>query len=40
MGARVDERVYPRMGHTINEDEMAALRALLSQQPAGTALSP
>ena len=29
MGARVDARIYPRMGHTINEDELEAVRALL-----------
>lgn len=29
MGASVDERVYPRMGHTVNEDEMEAVRGLI-----------
>ena len=29
MGAEVDERIYPRMGHTVNDDEVAAVRALL-----------
>ena len=29
MGASVDERIYPGMGHTVNEDEIAALRELL-----------
>lgn len=29
MGAAVDERIYPRMGHTVNQDEIDALRALL-----------
>jgi predicted esterase len=29
MGASVDERIYPRMGHTVNHDEIAAVRALL-----------
>jgi predicted esterase len=29
MGANVDERIYPRMGHTINQDELDAVRALL-----------
>jgi predicted esterase len=29
MGARVDERIYPGMGHTISGDEIAAARALL-----------
>ena len=28
--ARVDERIYPRMGHTINQDELDAVRTLLS----------
>lgn len=30
MGASVDERIYPGMGHTINRDELEAARALLS----------
>jgi predicted esterase len=30
MGAAVDERIYPRMGHTVNADEIAAVRALLT----------
>ena len=29
MGASVDERIYPRMGHTVNVDEIAAVRALI-----------
>jgi predicted esterase len=29
MGAAVDERIYPRMGHTINQDEINAVRTLL-----------
>ena len=29
MGAVVDERIYPRMGHTVNRDELDAVRALL-----------
>jgi predicted esterase len=29
MGAAVDERIYPRMGHTINRDELNAVDALL-----------
>jgi phospholipase/carboxylesterase len=36
MGAIVDERIYPRMGHTINTDELAAADALL----AGDAAAP
>jgi predicted esterase len=30
MGASVDERIYQRMGHTINADEIAAVHRLLS----------
>ena len=29
MGATVDERIYPGMGHTVNEDEIGVVRALL-----------
>ncbi len=29
MGAAVDERIYPRMGHTVNRDEIDAVRAML-----------
>jgi predicted esterase len=29
MGARVDQRIYKRMGHTINADELAAARELV-----------
>jgi predicted esterase len=29
MAAVVDERIYPGMGHTINEDELRAVRALV-----------
>jgi predicted esterase len=29
MGAAVDERIYPGMGHTVNHDEIAAVRNLL-----------
>lgn len=29
MGASVDERIYPRLGHTVNYDETEAVRALL-----------
>jgi predicted esterase len=31
LGAKVDERVYPGMGHTVNEDEVKAARELLLQ---------
>ena len=30
MGAAVDERIYPRMGHTINGDELRAVQSLLT----------
>ena len=30
MGAHVDKRIYPRMGHTVNQDEIAAVHALLT----------
>ena len=33
LGAEVDERIYPGMPHTINEDEIAAVRALLERLP-------
>jgi predicted esterase len=29
MGAQVDERIYPGMGHTVNADEIAAVNRLL-----------
>jgi predicted esterase len=29
MGASVDERIYPRMGHTVNADEIGAVTGLL-----------
>jgi predicted esterase len=29
MKAEVDERIYRGMGHTVNSDEVAAVRALL-----------
>ncbi len=33
MGGRVDERIYPRMGHTINADELRAVDLLLAERP-------
>lgn len=30
MGAHVDERIYPRMGHTVNRDELDAINGLLA----------
>jgi predicted esterase len=35
LGAVVDERIYPGMGHTINEDEIEALRAMLTVRRTG-----
>jgi predicted esterase len=35
MGAQVDERIYPRMGHTINHDELDAVRMLLAAPEQG-----
>lgn len=36
MGAAVTERIYPAMGHTINEDELEYVRGLLTPSgPAG-----
>jgi predicted esterase len=31
LGGAVDERIYPGMGHTVNEDEIAAVKALLGK---------
>lgn len=31
MGAAVDERIYPRMGHTVNDDEIQAVASLLAR---------
>jgi predicted esterase len=33
MGASVDERIYRGMGHTVNSDEIAAVRVLLAPGP-------
>ena len=30
LGASVDERIYPGMGHIISPDEISAVRALLA----------
>jgi phospholipase/carboxylesterase len=35
LGAEVTERIYPRMGHTINEDEIEEVRAMLEAVRAG-----
>ena len=37
MGAAVDERIYPGMGHTINQDELQAVSALLAPASGTTA---
>jgi predicted esterase len=29
LGGDVTERIYPRMGHTVNEDEIAFVRSML-----------
>lgn len=31
LGAQVDKRIYPGMGHTINEDELSAAQALIEK---------
>ena len=33
LGASVDARIYPRMGHTVNRDELDAIDALLGAAP-------
>lgn len=30
LGATVDKRIYPNMGHTVNDDELSAVRAILA----------
>lgn len=32
LGAVVDERIYPGMGHTVNADELEAVRALIAKR--------
>ena len=34
LGASVDKRIYPGMGHTINEDELIAVQALITALPS------
>jgi phospholipase/carboxylesterase len=36
IGAAVDERIYRGMGHTVNEDELETVRALLQDRGAGS----
>jgi predicted esterase len=31
LGAAVDTRIYPGMGHTVNDDELSAVQALLQR---------
>jgi predicted esterase len=33
LGAVVDERIYPHMGHTVNREELEAVKALLTTVP-------
>jgi predicted esterase len=33
LGGEVDARIYPGMGHTVNRDELLAVRALLDALP-------
>ncbi len=35
LGANVDLRIYPSMGHTINRDELEAARAIIAGLPGG-----
>jgi predicted esterase len=35
MGAAVDERIYPRMGHTVNRDELEAVERLFAAAAQG-----
>ena len=36
MGGEVTERIYPNMGHTVNEDELEHVRAVLAGVPAAS----
>lgn len=36
LGATVDERIYPEMGHTVNDDELEAVRVLLASRRTPT----
>jgi phospholipase/carboxylesterase len=35
LGAKVDKRIYPGMGHTVNEDEVEAARRMLAAMVTG-----
>jgi phospholipase/carboxylesterase len=37
LGAEVDMRIYPGMGHTVNDDEVRAVTALLAAVVGGRA---
>ena len=40
LGGDVDARIYPGMGHTVNRDELLAVRALLAALPRGAEPGP
>jgi len=40
MGAQVTERIYPGMGHLVNDDEMAAARRMMDAVVRGRAPAP
>ena len=40
MGARVTQRIYPAMGHLVNDDEMASARALMDTVLQGQSAPP
>jgi len=40
LGAEVDTRIYPGMGHTVNEDEIGAVKTLLDRMADSTEPSP
>lgn len=40
LGGRLDLRIYPGMGHTVNEDEISAVRSMMQQLLAGPATTP
>ena len=35
LGAEVEERIYPGMGHTVNQDEIGCVRGLLERLASG-----
>jgi predicted esterase len=37
LGASVDKRIYPGMGHTVNDDEIAAVKAIIREMRQQTA---